>query len=90
MENKEKIKQLLKCLENLEGLIPFHENCLKDLYAERIRIRLELAKSIEKKCYTCVYYEKSMCMCYLNYPNVKVVYSEQEEECEKWESTFTV
>lgn len=89
MENKEKIEKLLKCLDNVNGLIPFHENCLKDLYAERIRIRRELAEGLERKCYTCVYYDKLMRVCYYNYPGVKPVYSEKEEECDKWESHFT-
>ena len=89
MESKEKIENLLKCLDNVNGLIPFHENCLKELYAERIRIRRELAEGIEQKCYTCVYYDKLMKVCYFKYPEVKPVYAENDESCEKWESHFT-
>lgn len=89
MENKEKIEELLNCLENVNGLIPFHERCLKDLYARRIRIRRELAEIIERKCYTCVYYDKTMHACYQDFLEAKPVYSEKEEECDKWESHFT-
>lgn len=88
MENKEKIEQLLRCLENVNGLIPFHERCLKDLYAERIRIRKELNETIERKCYTCIYYDKIMRVCYQDFPGAKPVFFAKEEECDKWESHF--
>lgn len=88
MENKEKIESLLNCLNNLNGLITFHETCLKDLYAQRIRIRRELSEIIERKCYTCAYYDKVLCACYQDFPEAKPVYSAKEEECDKWESHF--
>lgn len=88
MNNKEKIEQLYKCLENVNGLIPFHERCLKDLYAERIRIRKELNEIIERKCYTCVYYDKIMRACYKDFPVTKPVIFANEQDCDNWESQF--
>lgn len=89
MENKEKIEQLLRCLENVNGLIPFHKRCLKDLYTRRIQILRELTEIIERKCYTCAYYDKEMCACYQDFPEARPVYSAKEEACDKWESLFT-